>query len=285
MKKRNFKTTKMFCCGIILLFIAVIVSKKDVVAATPGVDTLQMDKTYGSYDINGDKKKDTIKFTAVTNASGAHTGMALYVNNKKIYSLPVSMGVAGSVQVITLKNGQVFLHIWTNEGMYKKSRLIQYKGGKVKLISDFSSMPKKYVSYSYVYTLEGPGITVSGNSVTVKVKACTWTAGVQFLMFKYNYKNGTLKRAATTGNVLPPDPSMKKVTAVRAFPAYKKVNNKQKAFTVKKNKKVQLTKYYYNGKVLWMQVKNSDGKTGWIPGLTQSNYETKRMFSGIAFSS
>lgn len=288
MKQNNIKRgVKMAVAGLFMLFIVALASTITVKAATPGVTKLQINKVYRTYDIDGDKKKDSIKFTAVKNTEGAHRDMVVYVNNKKIYNLPISMGTAGGVQVITLKNGQVFLHVWTDEGMFKKSRMIQYKdkSRKAKLIADFSAMPKKYVSYSYVDTFERPGITVSGNTVTVRVKACTWTAGVQFLMFKYNYKGGTLKRAATTGSVQPYIQEFKKMTTVRSFPVYKKVNSKEKAFTVAKDKKVQLTKYYYNGKVLWMQVKNSSGKTGWIAGLTSFNYDEKRLFMETVYSS
>lgn len=237
--------------------------------ATPGVTALQNNKTYKSYDLNGDRKKDSIQLKTYT--SNYRTVASFYVNGKKVYTLPKTDCYTAGYRIITLKNGKHFIYACTegpNSGI-SQHMVLQYKGSKMNKIINFTSLMKLYQGASYINWYPNDGITVSGNTIKVNFTSMNWTLGARSFTFTYKYSGGTLKRASYGGNITSYMPT--KYVAAKKFAVYKKVDSSSKAFYVFKGNKVTVSKYHLKNGKLWLQIKNSRGKTGWIKSLAYNS--------------
>lgn len=244
-----------------------VLSFNQVQAATTGIKPMQNNKTYKSHDLNGDKRKDSIQLK--TSKSGYQLVASFYVNGKKVYTLPKDDCEFVGYSIITLKNGKHFIYAFTQgaDAGISQYMILQYKGNKMSKVVNFTTLMKAYQGASYINNWSSPNsITVSGNNIKVVFTSMNWTIGAKNFIFTYKYSGGTLKRASYGGNIVSytKDPYI----AAKKFAVYRKVGTSAKAFTVSKGQKVKVGKYYLKNGKLWLQVKNSSGKTGWIKSLT-----------------
>ena len=93
-----------------------------------------------------------------------------------------------------------------------------------------------------------------------------WTVGSKVFALEYTYSNGTLKRKGYGGNIIGKNEYL---YTAKAFSTYKTPGSKTKAFTLKSGAKVSVTGYYLKNNVLYLKLKNVQGKSGWIKALTR----------------
>ena len=238
-----------------------------------------------SYDLNNDGKADTISVTQ-PGASNNFSGR-LYVNGKKLYEFPAkAYGLRCQYRVITLQNGRRFIllsAIGSNPGI-SDDVLLQYTAKrKVKKIISFKSALNKFGGAGLITQNSAKtAVKVSGNTLTIIYQKMLWTTGGIDLVFKFAYKDGTLKRSSYKGNV---DGSKGYITA-KSIQTYKTTSTKNKSVLIKKNATVYVKKYYLKGSKMWLQLKDTSGRSGWIkclaknPGGAGSPYFSNGYYAG-----
>lgn len=112
---------KRIIFSILLLFIIVgatfALKPRTVQAANPTVVTLRTNKTYTSYDITGDKKKDKILVKIKKNSRyDYYDSLYVNINGKTLYQFTDEFFYAGEyenvdIKIYTLKNGVPFLYL------------------------------------------------------------------------------------------------------------------------------------------------------------------------------
>ncbi len=224
-------------------------------AAEPGVTKLYRNRTYSNYDLDGNGKNEKIVYKR----------SAVYVNGKKIYSLK---GYETDCRIITLKNGKQFLYVFAGEDGSPKStyKILRYRKGKATVVADLSGLMKNYHNSSAIMWAWNTGVWVSDNTVRVFISEMNWTVGSKVFVIEYSYKNGTLKRKSNSGSVID---RYGYLYAAKSFSTYKSAGSKKKAFTVKKGEKISVTGYTLKSNVLYLKLRNTQGKSGWIKALTR----------------
>lgn len=280
-RKRERKS-KVFwiglCFGVCVL--AMILMKTPVKAAVPGVTALQTNKTYKSYDLDGDGKKDSIQMK--TYWSGYSLRASIYVNGKNVYSMPKNYWESAGIRMITLGNGKNFIYTYMEGSSMSCDWILQYKSKKMSKVVDINNLMKKYQSKSYVSWYPSNGIKVSGNTMSVKVESMNWTiAGTSFI-FQYKYKDGTLKRVSYSGAI----ENSRVYIVDKKFPVYKKAGSSLVSFTANYGQKVTANKYYLKDGKMWIKLTNSAGKSGWIKALTTGGGKSRSpLFSNAFYAS
>ena len=103
---------KYFKCLIFLTVIMLMISGKDVKASNPTEVTLEVDRTYSSYDLTGNGKKDEIEIKTEKNDYGYLNKVFVVINGKRKASFThetVGDGLFVSAKLFTLKNKKSFL--------------------------------------------------------------------------------------------------------------------------------------------------------------------------------
>lgn len=285
MKKHNYFYQFLF----VLAFAVILLVYPHKVQANPQIVKLRTNKTYKSYDITGDKKKDTIKVKIHKNSRyDYYDSLTVTVNGKNAYSFKNQFFYAGpydNVDIIlyTLKNGKPFLYLYAqaDNGDGPVCGVFQYKSGKLKEIINFQTFFKDYGIHQ-----SGEVVTINGNSITVRYYVMSFALGPCYVTYNYLYKNGTLCRTSNTAN-FEKIYSYGKITNTfisnKMITAYTSVSAKRKAFTMKKGAIVQVDKCYCNGKSFLIRVKYK-GKYGWIKAQKGYLDEKNRQFSNVTYA-
>lgn len=248
---------------LVTLGIAVGFSGKTVQAAAGVSENLRNDRVY-KYDLDGNRKTDRIVLK--TRRSGYNISGVFYVNEKKVYSLPKTDCEYVGYRIITLANGKRFIYAWTegpNPGI-SSDRILQYHKGKMKTVCILTNLMKNYQGASYVSWYPNDAITVSGNSIKVRLVSMNWTTGAMEYIIPYKYKNGTLVRSSYSGYFS----KSRTFKVSKQFSTYKKPGSRSRAFVVKKLENVIIDKYYIKKGKLYLQVRRSNGQTGWLNAYT-----------------
>lgn len=222
-----------------------------------------------SYDLNGDGKKDSVWMVSPS-FQNSYSGK-LYINGKLMYRFPAyDYSDWCGFKVITLKNNKRFLLLaqeGDNPGI-SDNILVQYtRNKKLKKIFDFRSATKKFGGASLISQVYGTrGVYVSGNTLYVRYEKMLWTTGGVTLEFKFKYKNGTLVKASNTGKVL----GSGELTTSTSIQTYKTAGSSKKAVLIPGNTNVRVIKYYLKGGSMWIQLKDTWNRSGWIKCLTRN---------------
>ena len=224
-------------------------------AATPGVTKLNRNKTYTGYDLDSNGKKERLLYKE----------NAIYVNGRKVYSLN---GYETDCRLLTLRNGKRFLYVFAGEdgSPYSSYKILRYRSGKMYVAADLSGLMKNYHNSSVIMWAGNTGVWVADNTVRVFISEMNWTVGSKVFAIEYTYSNGTLKRKGYGGNIIGKNEYL---YTAKAFSTYKTPGSKTKAFTLKSGAKVSVTGYYLKNNVLYLKLKNVQGKSGWIKALTR----------------
>lgn len=233
--------------------------------------------TYSKADITGDGKKDTVKKT--TWQSGGKWYAALYVNGKKIKTWNTTLP---GINIVTVKKVS-YLEISTEVSMGKTScGLYQVKKGKLKKILDYSSLVNKklLINNKFIYTGYAWDMmwveSVKGNTLTVNYSLGTKSLGqIKIRGLKMTYKSGKFtlssKAANASASIMGENGlTTGTFTAKKKITVYKSAGSSKKSFTLKKNKKFTITKAVIKKKNIYVKVKTSAGKTGWLTLSTSS---------------
>lgn len=239
-------------------------------AATAKVKDIDSDY-YGSaqtykFDITNDGKKDKVK------VSYASKAVKVSVNGESALSVKVpKAGLYIDLKLITLKNGKDFLYLHaagyskgddsatTVEGVYC------YVDGKLKAC--FTNNIAKNVQYTTIKKIK-----VSGNTVKATYYAQSQRVGEMKFTYSYKYKNGTLKRAATSDSFKAYSNTADKMTTGYFTTAHKikakaSASSKAKTVTLAKNTKVKVTQVSVKDKTMWFKMTTKSGTTCWVKNI------------------
>lgn len=279
------KIKKLFYMLALLLLIggASLGLSEKTVEASPGVIALRNNRVYRTYDLDGNRRKDSIMLK--TTGKRYNLSASFYVNGKKVYSLPKKDCYSAGYRMITLKNGKHFIYAWTEGAnpLVSSHRLLQYSKGKMKTVCILGNFIRDYQSGCYLEWYENPAITVSGNSIRVKLHSMNWTTGGITFVINMSYKNGTLVRSGYSGNLT----RSESCRVSKDFYTYKSPGSRSKAFKVRKGENVVIKKYYVKQEKLYFQVRRANGQTGWIKAFTrkQSGPGRSPIFSNRFYAS
>lgn len=241
-------------------------------AKNPSMVRLKTGKTYKSYDITGDKKKDTIKITTPKNKYETYDVVKIKINNQTTKLKNTWGSFSIKTYLVTLKNGRSYLWI-KGEAENEDDPwecLYRYKNGKLVKAVDF-----KNSSYNYTNHHNTRIIKVAGNTISTRQYIMsTAMAGVDYKV-DYAYKNGTLKRTSSAYTIV--DAGYKYMTnskpgTMKSTKAlYRDASCMKKAGTVKAGTKANAVKIYMTKKAFHVKIKTVNGKTGWVKGSRRFN--------------
>lgn len=268
-----------------LFFGITFTSPENVKAANAARVKLKTGKTYTSYDVTGDKKKDKILLKVTKDSRYNYVnGLTVYINGKNAYKFTNNYYYPESsdFQIITLKNGKVYLYLYAIADNYDGPvcGLFQYKSGKLKQVVDFQTLFKGYGSHAY-----GKVLKVSGNTIYTEAYLMSWSIGPCYVRYNYTCKSGTLKRTSNTTNfykVYSNGKNTRTFYANRNLTVYTSTAGTKKAYTIPKKAKITIDKCYTNGKTMMIRVKYK-GKYGWLKP-TKSYKEQYRQFSNTTLA-
>lgn len=269
---------KYFKCLIFLTVIMLMISGKDVKASNPTEVTLEVDRTYSSYDLTGNGKKDEIEIKTEKNDYGYLNKVFVVINGKRKVSFThetVGDGLFVSAKLFTLKNKKSFLYLKIGDidevtyfcGIY------QYKSGKLEQVIDGRNFLGKAGKYGTKYGSYAIVKKVQGNMLVVDFYMNSYTLGPSYYRYQFIYKNGTLKcknlQSVNINNssykITTMSGSKSKVTVAEKIKVYTKPDGKKVSYILKKGEKVKLLAAYIKSEKFFLKIKSlKKGKIGWI---------------------
>lgn len=222
--------------------------------------------SYSAADITNDGKKDKIETECTRDE------IDLKVNGQIVRSW-----LAGEVNVRVVKlSKKAFLEITTYENNNKVTNgLYQIKNNKLTRVFDYKKLInlKQYVSndfttYTYYDTFES--MKVSGNTIYLKGSMGTKSLGQIYangLQLVFDGKTFALKKSAAPAEVSAiyyEKGFSSTFVSAQKIQAYKAAASSGKAFVIAKNTKFNIKKLAVVKKNIYVQIRTSAGKTGWI---------------------
>ena len=282
------KKCKHFFAVFALLFFSLLcfADPEIVQAENPQIVKLKTNKTYTSYDITGDKKKDTIRINIYKHREyDYYDALSVVINGKTAYSFKNQFfyGDEVKIKLYTLKNGKPFLYLYAPANNYDGPvcGVFQYKNGKLKEIINFQTFFGEYGAHQ-----TGDVIAIKGNTITTRYYVMSFVLGPCYVRYSYTYKNGTLVRTSNITNfekLYSYGRLTKTFYANKNLTAYTSVSAGKKAFTVKRGGAVLVDKCYCNGKSMLVRVKYK-GKYGWIKAAKGYPGESNKQFSNVMYA-
>lgn len=280
------KTAKKIICLVSCMIIAVLIIgglRKKVNAATAGLVELQPDKTYKSFDLDGDHKRDTIKLKTVKRY-GDIDRIRIKINGKVVYkkSLELETGWIG-MNIITLQNEDHYLYIVTESGYGAAGNvdiILQYKDQELQEVINFQEIEelKDSVGWSFIDKRDN-SMVVAGNSLNMKLTMLNWSTGTTTFDMNFQYKNGKLQMKKK-GQI-----EKKRYKVAKKFPLYKAAGKKAKAFTAKKGEWLTTEKYCIKKGKLYLQFSTDTGKKGWIKSIANPRTGQSPLFTNAYYHS
>lgn len=267
------KVSKNYSLIFAFLFAMIIICFRATTAsaANPGVVKLTPTnswKTYTSYDVTGNGKKDSLSIRL--RHSGSYDYLQCKINGTQVFSKSDYCGSShfsryAKLIIYTLDNGKPFLRFRMSSVAHPETYTIfdtiyQYKSGKLKTILNY-----RHKIFNTVVRVSESSVKKSGNKLICKFTWFGSTAGCIEFSYTYVYKNGTLKRTkVTTSNIVPITGQEKSLIARSQFAVYTDTSKTLK-FYVPAGKRVTVTRIYFTAaKGLWYEVQYGT-KKGWIP--------------------
>lgn len=260
MKRRNgVKIGAIVCTMIAGLFLG----QANVVqgASTRNI-SLEPDKVY-QFDVDADGTNDSIKVTITDNKDNNDSAtMKVLVDNQTVFSQKRSNSPYWNIKLLRLANGEVFFDIYSTVMSDDDCihQLYSCEGDQLESVYDFQEFDK-YADYYFVEVEE-----VSGNYLKTGVSAQFYTTGSIRFPMNVEYEDGEFKRTSNSLSINYKEMSRKnKWTAQKTVKVYKKAGSGKCVYTLKKGNVIKINKVVYKNNKVYFQVKNSKGKTGYIP--------------------
>lgn len=277
----KIKVQKMFIAvisGLIMTVLMLSGTEKVVHAAEAGIVALQPDKTYKSYDLDGDNKPDIIKLKTIKKYDNIDR-IRIKINGKVVYKKSFDLSNWVGIHIITLQNGKKYLYLGSEYGGAQAyDTVMQYRQGKMQEVVNFQEMKelKDAMGWSYI---SGSAISVVDNSVKVKMKMMNWSVGDTTMDLSFQYKNGKLQMKKK-GQM-----EKKRYKVAKKFPLYKAAGKKAKAFTAKKGEWLTTEKYCIKKGKLYLQFSTDTGKKGWIKSIANPRTGQSPLFTNAYYHS
>lgn len=282
---------KVVAVALILTSTIAFTPKVSVDAATKDqkwhFDTLsQLDYDYTGYDVTGDGKEDTIKFSVVQSEDyNTPNKVLIYVNGKKAFSKDASCTTTCLTTVIPYDNQYFFFTRAICEEDVDGDMddfITCWKDGKLVQVADPMD-DLNNIGYDLTMKVRNVYEGKINLEYSVQNMAIGWITGErEYAIDKQSLKIVSYKNyispsywRVSSGSSLPYVYSDSFVAA-KNIKVYKKVDKKKVAFTLKKGQKIKIYQIYVkNGKVMLYGKKGS--KKGWL--------ESKDfIFKDVAFS-
>ena len=267
MKTTTHKRNWLFLLATILCVFVILFAIPASAHAANGITTLKAGKTY-KYALTG-ATKHSIKYTVSSDAYGENYKVNIYINGKLKKTVSADYGIGSSVKLLQINNKTklIYVEIYAENDYTQAQKVYRYSGGKLVLSGDLVKLSSKLGSF------------IPASSGSNKLNVNLWSQTVSIGCYSSNthlkYSKGALKRSTSTVKVKfyedkkikSGEPSGWKNnwgTACRSFTAYTTAGGSKVSFKVKKKDRLQvLYAKLYKGK-LYYQVKNANGKKGWI---------------------
>lgn len=236
--------------------------------------------SYAKADVTGDGKADKIE-TVVTEKNGSKK-TALKVNGKQMKSWTIQKNnatvIVPSVSVVTLSKKVAYLEIATEDYRSYKTAcaLYQVKKGKLRIAFDYEKMlnnklllDNDFVNKGYGYDMASAA-KASKNAIWLNVSLGTKSLGqmrTEGLKLKYSGGKLTLQKDAgkvAAVNVMDNRGNSEIFTAAKKIQTVKAAGSAKKGIVIPQKTKFTAKKLVIAGKNIYVQVRTTAGKTGWI---------------------
>lgn len=280
------KTQKVFSYLISGLFMAILMLWGNTYkgnAASVGVVDIQANRTYKTFDLDGDNKKDKIKLKISKESDDIFSAVraSIRINGKVVYKMPKIYRIRAGIKIITLQNGKSLIYFWSEDSQLETDDIIfRYRNGKIEEVINFQNIKElqKYNHGFFLYKNLDNALTVSGNDLKVKLNMCNWSVGVTELELVYQYKNNMLQRK-NKGYM-----QKKRYKVAKAFSLYKKAGKGKKAFTAQKGEWFTSEKYCIKNGKLYLQFSDYKGRKGWIRSIDYPKTERSPLFKNVYYA-
>lgn len=224
-------------------------------------------------DLDGDKKKETFKYT-VTKGKNDKLLVNFYVNNKKKYSISKKYCYAARCYLTDFKKKDnykdIFVEITSDSACFEVMKIVEYKKKTLKEICTVNSQYTEDSSKSSFLSGRRELAPTQKGDGTVTITADTPFYkdgfGCYYVDMKYKIKNKTLKKCKQS--TYPVSKCWKKspYTLTKKVTFTTTRTGTKKAFVAKKGKKVYFKKMYYNTSngTMYVKMATKSGKTGWV---------------------
>ncbi len=239
-------------------------------ASSGNLKKLKAGKTYKSYDITGDGKKDSIKIECGDYDGDMYKTFRIYINDKEAYKYrekeyPGFYGV--QAKLITLANNKKYLFVnsWSWDDDNTICAVFRYKNGKLKKTADFM---KYYSKYGYHGGADVAGVAC--NSIKVKFWHVNYSIGLSYYQMSFSYKGGTLKQDKTKAKLSKAwkyDRYTRKFIINKSIKAYSSPNGGKTAFRLEEGDEITIDQCRISPNKMMFRVK-CGSRTGWIKALT-----------------
>lgn len=225
------------------------------------------------FDMNRDGLNE--KIGIFPNMSGGILeGYTIRVNDTQIFEEKISSKKQCSgIDALTIdtdsKDDYTDLYISQfNEKGYFDGNVYRYDGKTLKKIYNLANVMKLSVNPTLAHEQPGNGkirFCVPGYPVGKNTKL-----GEYEVYIDYTISKKTLKCSDSTFRTTDDYQTKSCLEAYRSFKVYKDKAQKKKAYTIKTGEKFYVTKLVTEkGKITYLEIKNTDGKKGWVSAPTQ----------------
>ena len=132
-------------------------------------------------------------------------------------------------------------------------------------IRNITNMMKNYQGASFINNYPENGIQVRGNRIIIKFTSMNRTTGYRVFVIIFEYKNRKLVRSSYSGDLEYLD---KCYHAKKNIKIYEKPGSAKVAYTLKTGDSSYIEKYYLKNGKLYLRVRDTRGRIGWIASLT-----------------
>ena len=270
--EKNIEKKKTVCSWkwiLVMIILACMFQAKPVKAAQ--MVRLSLNKTYTSYDVTGDRKRDRIRIAA-DKSYGYFTRIRVIINGKTLLTKQNFDMRPNSVRtrICKLDNGKTFLLLEAmGDSMCEQTAcLYQYNRGRLQTMINFRSL----LSSTYFYKTYFDVKRVSGNTITFLAGGIAYNSGMITWDMNYSYANGKFRRTSSTSRMLSGGYN-NTYTVARRFQSYKTAGSTQKAFAPRIGERVKMTHICVRNKVPYFRVVDNRGRVGWMKGASESLYK------------
>ncbi|MBQ3783219.1 MAG: hypothetical protein II838_07245 [Lachnospiraceae bacterium] len=218
------------------------------------------DFEYSSYDITGDGKKDTLKFSILDNASDGDSSMkvAVYVNGAKAFTKTEQCVTEMEMTVVPYKSQRfLFVQLWEETDAHVDDFVLCWKDGKLEQVLDIQD------EMGAVGVIRSAEVnSLYGGKLSIRFTAQNDAIGLFDGWNEYKIGNQSLTKVSNKSGIYADNLRCSNANgsyyydlefkAAKNVKVYKKVDKKNVAFTLKKGKKIWISDVYVkNSKVMF----------------------------------
>lgn len=225
------------------------------------------------FDMNNDGLNEKIGIFPEL-SDGIMTGYTIRVNDSQVLDVKIAeKKQCTGIDAFTVdtKSSDVYTDLYIsqfNEKGYFDGNVYRYDGKKLKKIYSVKNAMNFSANLTLAHEQPGNGklrFCVQGYPVGKNTKL-----GEYEVYMDFKISNGKITCNVSTYRTTADYQSKSCLEACRSFKVYKDKSLKKKAFTIKAGEKFFVTKIVTaKGKITYLQIQNTDGKSGWVKAPTK----------------